>query len=82
MASIGYVDRQANGSYRGFLKALSIRKSILLEPSKDKESDNEPGYRLFTEGRDRVKLGAGSERFLGTLDLFQHDDRNRWIACL
>lgn len=62
MASIGYVNRQANGSYKGFLKTLSIRKSIVLVPNKDKASDNQPDYRVFTDDRDRVELGAGWKR--------------------
>jgi len=62
MAAIGYVTRQADGSYKGFIKTLSIRRSVVLVANRDKDGDNQPDYRVFTDDRDRVELGAGWTR--------------------
>ncbi len=39
MAAIGYVNRQADGSYKGFINTLSIRRSVVLLPNRDKDAD-------------------------------------------
>ena len=40
MAAIGYLTRQADGAYKGFIKTLSIRRSILLLPNRDKDAES------------------------------------------
>ena len=62
MAAIGYVNRQADGSYKGFINTLSIRRSIVLLPNRDKDADNQPDFRVFTDDRERVELGAAWQR--------------------
>lgn len=62
MAAIGYVNRQADGSYKGFVNTLSIRRSVVLLPNREKESENQPDFRVFTDDRERVELGAGWRR--------------------
>jgi uncharacterized protein (DUF736 family) len=58
MAAIGYVNRQTDGSYKGFLNTLSIRRSIVLLANRDKEAENQPDFRDFTDDRERVDLGT------------------------
>jgi uncharacterized protein (DUF736 family) len=62
MAAIGYVNRQQDGSYKGFINTLSIRRSVVLLPNRDKDADNQPDFRVFTDDRERVELGAGWKR--------------------
>jgi len=62
MAAIGYVNRQADGSYKGFVNTLSIRRSVVLLPNREKESESQPDFRVFTDDRERVELGAGWKR--------------------
>ena len=62
MAAIGHVTRQADGSYKGTVKTLSIQRAIVLLPNRDKDADNQPDFRVFTDDRDRVELGAGWKR--------------------
>jgi len=62
MAAIGYVNRQADGSYKGFINTLSIRRSVVLVANRDKDADNQPDFRVFTDDRERVELGAGWKR--------------------
>lgn len=62
MAAIGYVNRQPDGSYRGFLNTLSIRRSIVLLPNRDKDAENQPDFRVVTDDRERVELGAAWKR--------------------
>ncbi|MEQ8393694.1 DUF736 family protein [Thalassobaculum sp.] len=62
MAAIGYLNRQPDGSYKGVIKTLSIRRSVMLLPNGDKDAGNQPDYRLFTDDRERVELGAAWTR--------------------
>jgi len=62
MAAIGYVNRQSDGSYKGFINTLSIRRSVVLLPNRDKDADNQPDFRVFTDDRERVELGAAWKR--------------------
>jgi len=56
MPAIGYVTKQANGGYKGYLKTLSIRAEIDLVPNASKSADNQPDFRVLTQG---VEIGAG-----------------------
>ncbi|MGX1101566.1 DUF736 domain-containing protein [Amorphus sp. MBR-141] len=62
MAAIGYLTRQTDGSYKGFVNTLSIRRSVVLVPNRDKDTENQPDFRVFTDDREHVELGAGWER--------------------
>ena len=62
MAAIGYLTRQTNGSYKGFVNTLSIRRSVVLVPNRDKDTETQPDFRVFTDDREHVELGAGWER--------------------
>ena len=56
MPSIGTVTKQANGGYKGQLKTLSIRTDIDLIPNANKNAENQPDFRVVTQG---VEIGAG-----------------------
>jgi uncharacterized protein (DUF736 family) len=56
MPAIGYVAKQANGSFKGQLKTLSIRSEIEILPNRSKLSDTQPDYRVSAGG---VEVGAG-----------------------
>jgi len=55
MPAIGHVAKQANGGYKGHLKTLSIRAEIDLVPNASKSADNQPDFRVLTQG---VEIGA------------------------
>lgn len=59
MPSIGTVTRQPNGGFKGTLKTLSIRANIEIVPNRSKSSENQPDYRVTSDG---VELGAGWNR--------------------
>jgi uncharacterized protein (DUF736 family) len=56
MPAIGHVTKQANGGYKGYLKTVSIRADIDLVPNTAKSADNQPDFRVLTQG---VEIGAG-----------------------
>lgn len=56
MPAIGHVTRQANGSFKGQLKTLSIRAEVEILPNRRKASDTQPDYRVLAGG---VDVGAG-----------------------
>ncbi len=55
MPAIGHVTKQANGGYKGHLKTLSIRAEIDLVPNTSKSAENQPDFRVLTQG---VEIGA------------------------
>jgi uncharacterized protein (DUF736 family) len=55
MPAIGHVTKQANGGYKGHLKTLSIRAEIDLVLNASKSADNQPDFRVLTQG---VEIGA------------------------
>lgn len=55
MSAIGYVTRDGDG-FKGQLKTLSIRVPIEIVPNRRKASDNQPDYRVLSEG---AEVGAG-----------------------
>ena len=59
MATIGYVTKREDGRYEGELKTLSIRAAILILPVSDKLSDNQPDFRVMSQG---IEIGAGWQR--------------------
>jgi uncharacterized protein (DUF736 family) len=59
MATIGYVTRQTDGSYKGRLATPSVRASIDILPNSAKTSDDQPDYRVRVQG---VEIGAGWNR--------------------
>ena len=59
MAAIGYVTKGTNGSFMGSLKALSIRADIEIVANDNKATENQPDYRVLSEG---VEIGAGWNR--------------------
>ena len=56
MPAIGYVTKQANGGFKGQLKTLSIRADIDIVPNLAKSADQQPDFRVLTQG---VEIGAG-----------------------
>lgn len=56
MPAIGYVAKQANGSFKGQLKTLSIRAEIEIVPNRSKTGESQPDYRVSAGG---VEVGAG-----------------------
>ncbi len=56
MPAIGYVTKQANGSFKGQLKTLSIRADIEVVPNASKNGDSQPDFRVMTRG---YEVGAG-----------------------
>lgn len=59
MPAIGYVTKGSDGSFKGQLKTLSIRADIAIVANASKASDNQPDYRVLSEG---VEIGAGWNR--------------------
>ena len=56
MTQIGIVTRQADGSYKGQLKTLSIQANITIAANLTKEPDTkQPDYRVLVGG---VEIGA------------------------
>jgi len=55
MTAIGYVTKQADGRYQGHLRTLSIRAEIDIVPNIQKTADNQPDYRVLTQG---IEIGA------------------------
>lgn len=55
MSAIGYVQRQADGSFRGSIRTLSISAEIQIIPNRGKVGE-QPDYRVMAGG---VELGAG-----------------------
>jgi uncharacterized protein (DUF736 family) len=55
MPAIGHVTKQANGGYKGHLKTLSIRAEIDLVLNASKSAENQPDFRVLTQG---VEIGA------------------------
>ena len=55
MPSIGHVQRQNDGSFRGALKTLSVNAEIAIIPNRSKTGD-QPDYRVLSNG---VELGGG-----------------------
>ena len=56
MPAIGYVTKQANGSFKGQLKTLSIRAEVEIVPNSSKAFETQPDYRVSAGG---VEVGAG-----------------------
>lgn len=59
MPAIGHVTRDANGTYKGQLKTLSIRTEIAITPNARKSNDAQPDYRVLAGD---VEIGAGWNR--------------------
>jgi len=56
MPAIGYVTKSDDGSFKGQLKTLSIVADIAIVANRGKSSDNQPDYRVLSDG---VEVGAG-----------------------
>ena len=59
MATIGYVTKREDGRYEGELRTLSIRAEIVILPVAEKASDNQPDFRVMSQG---IEIGAGWQR--------------------
>jgi uncharacterized protein (DUF736 family) len=55
MSAIGYVQRQADGSFKGSIRTLSISTEIQIIPNRGK-SGQQPDYRVVAGA---VELGGG-----------------------
>ena len=60
MASIGTVQRKADGSYTGELATISINAPIAIIPNKTKKTEAQPDFRVLSG---KVEVGAGWKRF-------------------
>lgn len=58
MPAIGYVQKQANGTFKGSIKTLSVRAEIEIVPNRGKTGE-QPDYLVNSNG---VELGAGWNR--------------------
>lgn len=56
MPAIGHVTRNANGGFSGSLKTVSIRANIEIVANGRKSDDNQPDYRVLSDG---AEIGAG-----------------------
>lgn len=63
MASIGTVQRKADGSYTGELATISITAPIAVIPNKGKKTDMQPDFRVMSG---KVEVGAGWKRISDT----------------
>ena len=59
MASIGQVTANSNGGFKGQIRTLSIRAEIEIVPNEQKAHDNQPDYRVMSNG---IEVGAGWNR--------------------
>ena len=59
MAAIGHVTRSSNGGFKGQFRTLTIRADIDIVPNDQKSSDNQPDYRVLSDG---IEVGAGWNR--------------------
>ena len=59
MAAIGHVTRSSNGGFKGQFRTLTIRADIDIVPNDHKSSDNQPDYRVLSDG---IEVGAGWTR--------------------
>ncbi|MDQ8757466.1 DUF736 domain-containing protein [Sphingosinicella sp. LHD-64] len=55
MSAIGHVTREGAG-FKGQLRTLTIRAPIEIVPNGRKASENQPDYRVFSDG---AEVGAG-----------------------
>ena len=55
MPAIGYVQRLADGSFKGSIRTLSVNAEIAIIPNRSK-SGEQPDYRILSNG---VELGGG-----------------------
>jgi len=62
MATIGSVTKRDDGRYEGELRTLTIRADIAILPVGEKMADNQPDYRVVSQG---IEIGAGWIRLLG-----------------
>ena len=58
--ALGYVTKTDNGTFKGMINMMSLRKRIEIVPNPTKEDDRQPDFRVFTE--DRVEIGGGWNR--------------------
>ena len=56
MPAIGYVAKQANGSFKGQLRTLTIRAEVEIIPNRSKANEHQPDYRVQAGG---IEVGAG-----------------------
>lgn len=56
MPSIGFVTKQSNGGYKGFLKTLKLKADIDIVPNANKSHSDQPDFRVLSRG---FELGAG-----------------------
>jgi uncharacterized protein (DUF736 family) len=59
MATIGTVTKRDDGRYEGELRTLTLRADIAILPVGDKMADNQPDYRVVSQG---IEVGAGWTR--------------------
>lgn len=59
MPAIGHVTRTSNGCFEGQLRTLSIKANVEIIPNEGKSSDNQPDYRVLSDG---TEIGAGWTR--------------------
>lgn len=59
MPAIGHVTRTSNGGFKGQIKTLTIRAEVDIVTNDAKSNDNQPDYRVLSEG---VEIGAGWHR--------------------
>lgn len=59
MASIGQVTATRKGGFKGQLKTITISADIEIVPNEQKANDNQPDYRVITDG---IEIGAGWNR--------------------
>ena len=55
MPAIGYVQRQADGSFKGSIRTLSVSAEVTIVPNRGKTGE-QPDYRVLSGG---VELGGG-----------------------
>lgn len=56
MASIGHVTATGKGGFKGQLRTITISADIEIVPNEQKANENQPDYRVFTDG---IEIGAG-----------------------
>lgn len=57
MPAIGFVAKQTDGSFAGYLRTLTVNVRISIVPNERKLKDHHPDYIIYTESQ--YELGAG-----------------------
>ena len=65
MPAIGHVTKQSTGGFKGQIKTLSIRADIDIVPNTSKSADQQPDFRVLSQGVEIGGPGYARAKFRG-----------------